>query len=163
MALVRYFLFEYCEWFFVFLSYSFHIPWHFNTLAQKLHFANWSFHFIKKYSHSAEFFIPTNSTNSQLELFEIKRLPQLIILLKWFFLDLLLSKNLLPSWKDPRCCQTRKLTKKRGKADQIRGTVNNNYYIGGRLYIMGSWATDSINFTKDLGTRISEATGEKRG
>ena len=23
---------------------------------------------------------------------------------------------------------------------------------------MGSWATDSINFTKDLGTRISEAT-----
>ena len=58
---------------------------------------------------------------------------------------------------------TRKLTKKQGKADQIRGTVNNNYYIGGRLYIMGSWATDSINFTKDLGTRISEATGEKRG
>ena len=25
---------------------------------------------------------------------------------------------------------------------------------------MGSWATDSINFMKDLGTRIFEATGK---
>ena len=28
---------------------------HFNTLAQMLHFANWSFHFIRKYCHSADF------------------------------------------------------------------------------------------------------------
>ena len=70
-------------WFFIFLGWTSGLG-HFNTLAQMLHFANWSFHFIRKYCHSADFLIPTNSMLSQLELFEIKRLSQLIILLKWF-------------------------------------------------------------------------------
>ena len=76
------------------LSYSLAEPLgHINTLAQMLHFANWSFHFIRNTAIQQIFLIPTNSILSQLELFEIKRLSQLITLLKWFFIDLLLSKR----------------------------------------------------------------------
>ena len=88
---------------------------HFNTLAQMLHFANWSFHFIRKYCHSADFFIPTNSTNSQLELFKIKRLPQVIILLKWFFLDLL-SKRLIAFVKRSKMLPNKKTTQETRKS-----------------------------------------------
>ena len=40
---------------------------------------------------------------------------------------------------------------------------NDNYYVVPTAHeTMGSWAPDSLKFLKDLGSRVSEATGEKR-
>ena len=45
----------------------------------------------------------------------------------------------------------------------IKELVNDNYYVVPIAHeTMGSWAPDSLKFMKDLGSRISEATGEKR-
>ena len=41
--------------------------------------------------------------------------------------------------------------------------VNDNYYVVPIAHeTMGSWAPDSYKFMKDLGSRVTEATGEKR-
>ena len=41
--------------------------------------------------------------------------------------------------------------------------VNDKYYVVPIAHeTMGSWAPDSLKFMKDLGSRITEATGEKR-
>ena len=53
-----------------------------------------------------------------------------------------------------------------GEKDKFRNyeeLVNENYYVVPIAHeTMGSWAPDSLKFMKDLGSRISEATGEKR-
>ena len=49
------------------------------------------------------------------------------------------------------------------KYGNYKDLVNGSYYvvpIGHET--MGSWAPDSLKFMKDLGSRVSEATGEKR-
>ena len=73
------------------LSYSLAEPLgHINTLAQMLHFANWSFHFIRKYCHSADFFnsnklhIVTTGTLWNKTFATINHSTQMI-----FFIDLL--------------------------------------------------------------------------
>ena len=49
------------------------------------------------------------------------------------------------------------------KYDNYIDLVNENYYVVPIAHeTMGSWAPDSLKFLKDLGSRISEATGEKR-
>ena len=49
------------------------------------------------------------------------------------------------------------------KYDNYKDLVNENYYVVPIAHeTMGSWAPDSLKFLKDLGSRISEATGEKR-
>ena len=41
--------------------------------------------------------------------------------------------------------------------------VNDNYYVVPIAHeTMGSWAPDSLKLMKDLGSSITEATGEKR-
>ena len=41
--------------------------------------------------------------------------------------------------------------------------VNDNYFVVPIAHeTMGSWAPDSLKFLKDLGSRITESTGEKR-
>jgi hypothetical protein len=41
--------------------------------------------------------------------------------------------------------------------------INENYYVVPIAHkTMGSWAPDSLKFVKELGSRITEATGEKR-
>ena len=48
------------------------------------------------------------------------------------------------------------------KYDNYIDLVNENYYVVPIAHeTMGSWAPDSLKFLKDLGSRISEATGEK--
>ena len=53
-----------------------------------------------------------------------------------------------------------------GEKDKFRNyeeLVNENYFVVPIAHeTMGSWAPDSLKFMKDLGSRISEATGEKR-
>ena len=55
---------------------------------------------------------------------------------------------------------------KQGEKDKYvnyEDLVNDNYYVVPIAHeTMGSWAPDSLKFMKDLGSRISEATGEKR-
>ena len=49
------------------------------------------------------------------------------------------------------------------KYDNYKELVNENYYVVPIAHkTMGSWAPDSLKFMKDLGSRVSEATGEKR-
>ena len=49
------------------------------------------------------------------------------------------------------------------KYDNYKDLVNDNYYVVPIAHeTMGSWAPDSLKFLKDLGSRVSEATGEKR-
>ena len=54
---------------------------------------------------------------------------------------------------------------KQGEKDKYvnyEDLVNDNYYVVPIAHeTMGSWAPDSLKFMKDLGSRISEATGEK--
>ena len=47
--------------------------------------------------------------------------------------------------------------------EALKYLVNDNYYVVPIAHeTMGSWAPDSLKFMKDLGSRVSEATGEKR-
>ena len=91
---VEYFLLEYCEY------TVFHIPW-LNLWGTSILWHKCYILLIGLFISSENtaiqqiFLIPTNSMLSQLDFFEIKRLPQLITLLKWFFIDLLLSKRLM--------------------------------------------------------------------
>ena len=49
------------------------------------------------------------------------------------------------------------------KYDNYKDLVNDNYHVVPIAHeTMGSWAPDSLKFMKDLGSRITEATGEKR-
>ena len=49
------------------------------------------------------------------------------------------------------------------KYDNYKDLVNDNYYVVPIAHeTMGSWAPDSLKFMKDLGSRVTEATGEKR-
>ena len=49
------------------------------------------------------------------------------------------------------------------KYDNYKDLVNDNYHVVPIAHeTMGSWAPDSLKFMKDLGSRVSEATGEKR-
>ena len=53
--------------------------------------------------------------------------------------------------------------KKTNTYNNYKDLVNENYYIVPIAHeTMGSWAQDSLGFMKDLGSRVSEATGEKR-
>ena len=48
------------------------------------------------------------------------------------------------------------------KYDNYKDLVNDNYHVVPIAHqTMGSWAPDSLRFMKDLGSRVSEATGEK--
>jgi hypothetical protein len=52
---------------------------------------------------------------------------------------------------------------KKDKYDNYKDLVNDNYYeVPIAHETMGSWAPDSLKFMKDLGSRVSEVTGEKR-
>ena len=44
----------------------------------------------------------------------------------------------------------------------VKLQAENYYVVPIAQETMGSWAPDSLKFMKDLGSRVSEATGEKR-
>ena len=52
-----------------------------------------------------------------------------------------------------------------GEKDKFKNyveLVNDNYYVVSIVHeTMSSWAPNSLNFVKDLGSRITEATGGK--
>ena len=47
--------------------------------------------------------------------------------------------------------------------DNYKDLVNDNYHVVPIAHkTMGSWAPDSLKFLKDMGSRITEVTSEKR-